>query len=128
MKDIFAFRGEKVFREYGMTVYTGRQGSGKTMSMTEKLENIKKEFPDVVIMTNFGYLGQDKPLTDWQQLVDCRNADGIVFAIDEIQNEFDVYDSRNFNLKELKVITQQRKARKLKFWLLVKFLRGYPNH
>ena len=33
----------------------------------------------------------------------------LFFAIDEIQNEFDVYESKNFNLEILKVITQQRK-------------------
>ena len=97
------------FRDYGMTTYVGRQGSGKTMSMVEHLERYRKQYPDIKIMTNFGYIHQDKPLTDWQQLIDERCDAGIVFAIDEIQNEFDVYESRNFNLEILKVITQQRK-------------------
>ena len=97
------------FNEFGMTTYVGRQGSGKSISLCEKLEQYRKKYPDVYIMTNFGYIHEDEPLTDWQQLIDKRSDNGIIFAIDEIQNEFDVYESRNFNLEILKVITQQRK-------------------
>jgi len=97
------------FNDYGLTVWCGRQGSGKTISMLERLEQIRRDYPDVTIMTNFGYVHETKPLTDWQQLIDERNPAGIVFCIDEIQNEFDVYQSRNFNIDILKVITQQRK-------------------
>lgn len=97
------------FNEFGMTTWVGRQGSGKTISVCEKLEQYRKKYPDVYIMTNFGYIHQDEPLTDWQQLIDKRSDNGIIFAIDEIQNEFDVYESKNFNLEILKVITQQRK-------------------
>lgn len=102
-------REEITFNDYGLTCWTGRQGSGKSMSMVERLEQIRRNFPEVTIMTNFGYIYEDAALNDWQQLIDCRNPAGIVFAVDEIQNEFDVYDSRNFNLEILKVITQQRK-------------------
>lgn len=108
-KDIKKEYGSKKFNEYALTIYTGRQGSGKSISIVERLEQIKRDYPDVVIMTNFGYTGQTAALTDWEQILTCRNEAGIVFAIDEIQNEFDVYQSRNFNLEILKVITQQRK-------------------
>lgn len=98
------------FRDFALDCYVGEQGSGKSTSMVERLEQIRRDYPQVKIMTNFGYGGQDEPLTDWQQLIDCRNGDdGIVFAIDEIQNEFDKHDTRNFNLDILKVVTQQRK-------------------
>jgi len=97
------------FKDYALDCYVGRQGDGKSVSMLERLEEIRRDYPKVTIMTNFGYLHEDAALTDWQQLIDCRNPDGIVFCIDEIQNEFDKYDTRNFNLEILKVVTQQRK-------------------
>lgn len=100
---------ENKFNDYGLTVYAGRQGSGKSISMTERLEQIRRDYPDVKILTNYGYVYEDDKLDDWQKLVDVRSDAGVVFAIDEIQNEFDVYDTRNFNLEILKVITQQRK-------------------
>lgn len=107
--DIVKANEKNEFNDYGMTVYTGRQGSGKTMSMVERLEQIRRDYPEVKILTNFGYLFEDEKLDDWQKLIDIRSDEGIVFCIDEIQNEFDVYDVRNFNLEILKVITQQRK-------------------
>lgn len=111
-KDFKVYKNDKEFKkfkEYGLTIYCGRQGSGKSISMTERLEYIRKNYPNVKILTNYGYVNQDEALDDWAKLLYCRNEKGIVFAIDEIQNEFDVYDSRNFNLDLLKVITQQRK-------------------
>lgn len=109
LKDSTKKRKDNKFTDYGMTTYVGRQGSGKSISIVEHLERYRKQYPDIKILTNFGYKYEDEALTDWQQLVDVRNDAGIVFAIDEIQNEFDVYESRNFNLEILKVITQQRK-------------------
>lgn len=108
-RDLFRNSKDKKFKEYGLSCFVGRQGSGKSISIVVELERIRRDYPDVLIMTNFGYQHEHQPLNDWQQLIDCRNDAGIVFAIDEIQNEFDVYDSRNFNLDILKVITQQRK-------------------
>ncbi len=97
------------FNDYGLTIYVGMQGDGKTMSLVERLEEIRHRYPDVMICTNFGYEHEDVALTDWIQILELRNDGGIVFAIDEIQNEFDVYDVRNFNMKILRTVTQQRK-------------------
>lgn len=101
--------GVKKFNEYGLTIYCGMQGDGKTISMVEKLEQIRHEFPDVTICTNFGYIHEDFPLTDWLQILEVRNPAGVIFAIDEIQNEFSVYDTRNFSENILRTVTQQRK-------------------
>lgn len=110
LKDMKINRANPHFEEYGLTVYCGHQGSGKSISMVERLEQIRRDYPEVMILTNFGYSNQNEALSDWQQLIDVRNGEkGIVFCIDEIQNEFDVYETRNFNLDLLKVVTQQRK-------------------
>lgn len=100
----------KQFNLYGVTMFCGRQGSGKTISMVEKLDRIKTEFPDCIIVTNFGYINQDYHLTDWRQLLEIRNGEkGVVFAIDEIQNEYDNSKWQDFPEGILSVITQQRK-------------------
>jgi len=109
--DIRAQVKDKSFNEYALTIFAGRQGSGKTMSLVAELERIRHEYPDVTICTNFGYVHEDIALTDWQQIIDLRNDAGIVFAIDEIQNEFDIYNARSFDTNILRVVTQQRKQR-----------------
>lgn len=108
-KDVRENRKNRKFSEYGIKLYCGKQGSGKTISMVEELERIRHQYPEVPIYTNFGYIYETGALTDWLSILTLRNDNGIVFAIDEIQNEFDVYDSRNFNIRILRTITQQRK-------------------
>ena len=109
-KDFKADKGMNRFKEFGLTIYCGMQGDGKTVSMVERLEEIRHQYPKVKIATNFGYIHQDFALTDWLQILEERNGeDGIVFAIDEIQNEFNVYDTRNFSENLLRTVTQQRK-------------------
>lgn len=109
---VYMFINGKEFNLFGVTIFCGRQGSGKTISMVEMLNRIKKEFPDCIIVSNFGYFQQDFALTDWRQLFEIRNGTkGVVFAIDEIQNEYDNSKWQDFPEGILSVITQQRKQR-----------------
>ena len=41
--DIYSrIKNGQEFREYGLTMYCGKQGAGKTMAMTEYLERMRK--------------------------------------------------------------------------------------
>lgn len=100
------------FEEYGTTMYCGRQGAGKTISMTEYLERMRLKYPDCLIVTNYGYKHQDYEFKDWNDFFDIRNGtDGVIFAIDEIQNEFSSAAWNKFPESLLTEITQQRKQR-----------------
>ncbi|MGT2801029.1 zonular occludens toxin domain-containing protein [Streptococcus marmotae] len=100
------------FKEYGLTLYCGRQGGGKTMAMTEYLERMRKLYPEALIVTNFGYIHQDLEMTSWQQIFEIRNGlKGVIFAIDEIQNEYNSSAWQKFPEGLLAEITQQRKQR-----------------
>ena len=100
----------KEFKDYGIDIYVGRQGDGKTVSLTDKLDYYRSNFPNAKIYTNYGYKHQTGALSDWKQILELKNGtDGVVFGIDEIHKEFDLYDSRNFNTDLLGLISQQRK-------------------
>ncbi len=100
------------FKEFGLTLYCGRQGAGKTMAMTEYLERMRKKYPDVIICTNYGYIHETFPMTDWRQIFEVRNGEkGVIFAIDEIQNEFNSSAWKSFPEGLLAEITQQRKQK-----------------
>lgn len=100
------------FGEYGLTMYCGRQGAGKTMAMVEYLERMRHKYPDVVIVTNFGYKYETRAMTDWRDFFEIRNGEkGVIFAIDEIQNEFSSTAWKNFPETLLAEITQQRKQK-----------------
>lgn len=103
------------FNLYGVTCYCGRQGSGKTIGVIEMLERIKRAYPKCIICTNIDYIKQDLPLTSWLQLLYLRNGeDGVVFVIDEVQNQG--LDWTKFPDSLLRVITMQRKQ-KIKIYL-----------
>lgn len=109
---IYVLKNGSEFTEYGMTMYCGRQGAGKTMAMTEYLERMRKKYPKALILTNYGYIHETRPFRDWKDFFEVKNGtDGVIFAIDEIQNEFSSTQWRNFPESLLSEITQQRKQR-----------------
>ena len=100
------------FKEYGLTIYTGRQGAGKTSALVDYLNRMRVKYPKAIIVTNFGYEHEHVPFTDLSQFLTIRNGtDGVIFAIDEIQNEFDSANWRSMPSGFLREITQQRKQR-----------------
>lgn len=103
-----------LFREFGLTMFCGRQGDGKTTAMIETLERLRERYPNALIITNFGYKHEHMSMSSWSDLLNIRNDildHGTIFAIDEIQNEFSSASSRNFPESLLSEITQQRKQR-----------------
>ena len=102
----------KVFKPYGLTVFCGRQGGGKTISMVEYLHRMKQLYPDCKIVTNFNYISQDMPFVSWRQFTEVRNGlDGVIFAIDELQNEYNSNNWKDFPEELLSTVTMQRKQR-----------------
>ncbi|MGE7839131.1 hypothetical protein [Viridibacillus arvi] len=73
---------------------------------------MRKKFPECLIYTNFGYVNETDQFVDWRQFYDIRNGEkGIIFAIDEIQNEWNSTKWKDFPESLLSEITQQRKQR-----------------
>lgn len=113
LKDmVINFKERDTFKEYGLTLFCGRQGAGKTTGMVWYLNEMKEKYPDVIIVTNFGYKHQDYELKNWRDMTTIRNGTkGVIFAIDEIQNEFSSTEWQKFPPFLLAEITQQRKQR-----------------
>lgn len=100
------------FGEYGFSIFCGRQGAGKTISMVDYLNNIHEIYPRCKIVTNFKYIHADKRLESWRDLLEYRNGvDGVVFAIDEIHSEYSSESWKDFPENLLSEISQQRKQR-----------------
>jgi ATP-dependent Clp protease ATP-binding subunit ClpX len=101
-----------VFREYGFTIFCGRQGAGKTISMINYLNRMKEEHPNCIIVTNFWYSQADHQMKDWRDLMEIRNGDdGVIFAIDEIHSEYSSAAWKDFPESLLSEISQQRKQK-----------------
>ena len=107
-------KSDEMFPFYGMHFYCGRQGSGKTFSMTYELEKIRKQYPKCKIYTNYGYKYQTMPIYNISMLQNDKyynGTDGVVFAIDEIQNLYQSSNTNNVPPEVLGVVTQLRKQK-----------------
>lgn len=101
------------FAEYGLFLFCGEQGSGKSLSMVHYIKQLQYKYPKLIVRTNFGYADENAPLTDWHEMtLDTNGIYGELDCIDEIQNWFSSNASRNFPPDMLTLITQQRKVRR----------------
>ena len=108
----FRARTYKPFEEFGFTVFVGRQGAGKTVSMVRYLSEMRRIYPDVIIVTNFECSLANMKMKDWRDFFEIRNGDkGVIFAIDEIHSEYDSSKWKDFPESLLSEISQQRKQR-----------------
>ena len=102
------------FKEHGLILFSGKQGSGKTMAMTYEINKLILHYPDLKILTNYGLICQDKQLLDYSPLLTEDNGlFGLVFAIDEIQATFNSRNWKEFPPDMIGVISQNRKAHRV---------------
>ena len=113
VKDLFnSFknRKEKKIHLFGIYGFFGLPGQGKTLSMTAELMGLRRKYGnDIYIFTNYGFKQEDKPFDNWRMLLDTYDKP-CVFAWDEVQNEFNSRDFKNFPIELLTLLTQNRKG------------------
>lgn len=101
------------FKEYGVHLIAGEQGSGKTITMVYMLNRWRKMYPKLKVNTNFEYVFQDGRIDHWHDLIDSTNGIyGVLDCIDEIQNWFNSLQSKDFPVEMITELTQQRKQRR----------------
>lgn len=102
------------FTGYGLWLYCGYQGTGKTLSVVHDLIKYKKMFPNLKIRTNMDYKFQDGEITCGDDLLNNNNGVyGQIEVIDEIQSWYSSLQSKNFPPHLIEEICQQRKQRKM---------------
>jgi len=101
------------FKEYGVHVFAGKQGCGKTVSLAYMMMRMQTMYPKLKVKTNFEYLYQDGEINHWEDMMGSDNGIyGEILAIDEVQNWFNSLQSKDFPIEMMTEITQQRKQRK----------------
>lgn len=102
------------FKDYGVHLICGEQGSGKTITLAYLLRRYQNRYPQVKVRTNFFYKEQNGAIKSWKDLVFKTNGIyGEIDVLDEIQNWFSSLQSKDFPPDMLQEITQQRKQRKI---------------
>lgn len=102
------------FRDTGIIIYEGAQGSGKTMSLVYDIYCLQKKYPKVKVLDNFGYKYSDIRLGHPAELVDFTNDKyGVITALDEMGILFNNRDYKHFgDTGMLQVIFENRKVRR----------------
>lgn len=102
--DIIRGKPKKIF---GIQVFVGMPGEGKTIGMVTYLEHMRKKHTDLKVYTNFGYIHETEPITDWKKIYDIPKKS--IIAIDELQISFDSARWGEFPIEMIQIITQNRK-------------------
>lgn len=119
VKDIyeyFRYQKWKVFSEFGIDMYVGMFGHGKTLSMVHKARQLYRLYGDsITFISNFQLKGIPYvPLVNFNQLVDLgeeleEGKQGTVVLIDEISSVLSHRNYASFPLELVGLLCQQRK-------------------
>lgn len=102
------------FPEYGVHIVAGKQGSGKSITVTYLLRRYQKMYPKLKVKTNYFYEYENARIGHWKDVVNGTNGIyGEIDVLDEIQNWFNSLESKDFPIEMLQEITQQRKQTKM---------------
>lgn len=136
--DIRNSRDKDYFKPYGLNVFSGKQGSGKTITAVRTAINIKIDYPKSIFVSNL-ILNELEPVhidslkTKYQQynrqkqyiyfethqqlhdaLTKINNKHyGVIYLIDEFHTYFNSLQSKDIPIEIFTEISQQRKQRKL---------------
>lgn len=99
----------------GLWLFSGQQGSGKTLLMMHCVKHIISQCPKVIIVSNINIYGVPTiPYTGLEDFDKYHNGqDGIIFIIDEIHTLFSSLESANMSVRMLTVWSQNRKNRRV---------------
>lgn len=112
----FARRYPDYFKPDGLLVFTGAQGSGKTLSAVQYCTKLLDEYPKCLFVSNVKIKGYEDRTIEYcglRSLTGLENGyNGVLYLIDEIHLEWNSLESKNISIEEMTEFAQQRKQRK----------------
>ena len=108
-------KNEEQFPYAGIWLFTGAQGSGKTLLMMHCLKQMLTEYPKAICVSNISIYGTPSYVYKGIEDFDTYNngADGTIFVIDEIHTLFSSLQSAKMPESTLTVWSQNRKNRRV---------------
>lgn len=106
------------FEPEGILIFSGSQGSGKTISAVQYVKGICSLFPKAILVSNTDIKGlPDETVVVEYDGLDClKNIEngyaGVIYFIDEIHLELNSLESKNIDMDTIVELSQQRKQRK----------------
>lgn len=112
MIDVYrGFKYGKSIHLYGIIGIVGLYGGGKTIALSEYLTRMREKYGnDIYICTNYCFNLEDFPLTSWKCLLEEYDKP-VIFGYDELQNEFNSREYKDFPIELMTLLTQNRKGK-----------------
>lgn len=119
------------FKEQGLIVFEGRQGSGKTISMVKYATDLKTKYNDLYIAGNLKYKYSEQTLKNSLEMYKiAKGKTGALILLDECQVWYNSKNSKNLDESATQYFTTCRKNKRLilataqSFYMLSKDLRS----
>lgn len=113
----FARENPDYFYPAGIWVFTGPQGSGKTLSAVQCLKKMCARYPKAIVCTNMSIAGiknETIEFTEYEQLSELSNGvNGVIFFLDEIHILWNSLESKEIPISEMACFCQMRKNRRV---------------
>ena len=108
-------KNEDQFPYSGIWLFTGAQGSGKTLLLMHCAKQILEEYPKAILVSNISIYGTPSYVYRGIEDFETYNngADGTIFLIDEIHTLFSSLQSAKMPESTLTVWSQNRKNRRV---------------
>ena len=101
----------------GINIFTGSQGSGKSLSMIHVFKKLISDFPKAIVVTNlefnFKIPNKIKKYEGFQDFQIENGIYGVIYLLDEIHLILNSLESKGVPLSIIVELSQQRKQRKL---------------
>ena len=116
-------RVKGAFKESGIVIYEGPQGSGKTISMIHDIMILQHRYKYVKVMDNLGYEYSNFDIKNPNDILQIDNGVfGVITGLDELGIWFNSRKFKEFDNSMLQVIFENRKCRRLLVGTCQKFL------
>lgn len=101
----------------GINIFTGSQGSGKSLSMIHVFKKLISDFPKAIVVTNlefnFKIPNKIKKYEGFEDFKIENGIYGVIYLLDEIHLILNSLESKGVPLSIIVELSQQRKQRKL---------------
>lgn len=108
IKDKYNYlKNGKYKRLFGVFMFVGEVGQGKTISAIKHAQKLKEEDDRINIYTNFYMNGENGRIDHWSDMLDVPSYSIII--LDEVQNTFSQREWNSFPPQLVQLLTQNRK-------------------
>ena len=115
----YIYDSQGIFDEYGIVIFYGPQGCGKSMGVSHYANELRKKYPTAIVGSNYDLSFQDFEIKDWKTLCTVKNKDEkgnnlpIIFCFDEINQWAFSRDWQSMPKNAISEMAYQRKNKRV---------------